>query len=63
MAMERRFTVVLDQAEIEKACVAYLSARIAEDEQATARLGQETTGGAIVVTVTVSKKRIRKAKP
>ena len=59
MAMQERLTITLDEAKILAACEAFVAPRLQPDEIAHARiLGMDE----LTVTVTVSKKRIRKSK-
>jgi hypothetical protein len=57
MAMQERLTVTLDHKQIKEACESFLSPRIAMDEVATAQVDP-----AWHIVVTISKKRVRKAK-
>jgi hypothetical protein len=59
MSMAKRVGFTLDQKQVEQACVAYVSARLLPDEQATASLHINGIGNPELVTcaIEVAKKR------
>jgi hypothetical protein len=70
MTMQRRVGFTLTQAQIERACAAYVASRLLPDEEAKAAMKLITTNGVngelteadVCCEITVSKKRVRKPK-